>query len=59
MTMLDSLDCDEDDMPVLATLIYRRMRLDSYTPNGILYGAVYIGNEHADKIADCTEQDLT
>ena len=37
MTMLDSFDCDEDEMNVLATTIYRRMRSDNYTPNDSIY----------------------
>ena len=45
MTMLGSFDCDEDEMNVLATTIYRRMRSNNYTPNDIIYGTVYIGNE--------------
>ncbi len=47
MTMLDTFDYEEDDMNVLATTIYRRMRSESYTPNNIIYGTVYIGNENA------------
>ena len=40
MAMLDSLDCDEDEMNVLATTIYRRTRSDNYRPNDIIYGTV-------------------
>ena len=38
MMMLDTFDCEEDDMNVLATTIYRRMRSESYTPDDIIYG---------------------
>ena len=44
MSMLDTFDCEEDpcgdELNVLATTIYRRMRRDSYTPNDIIYGTV-------------------
>ena len=59
MTMLDTFDYEEDDMNVLATTIYRRMRSGSYTPDNIIYGAVYIGNENADEVVDFTKEDLT
>ena len=59
MIMLDTFDCEEDDMNVLATSIYRRMRSDNYTPDDIIYGTVYIGNENADKVIDFTKEDLT
>ena len=56
MIMLDTFDCDEDDMKVLATTIYRRMRSENYTPDDIMYGAVDIGNENADKVIDFTKK---
>ena len=59
MTMLDTFDYEEDDMNVLATTIYRRMRSDSYTQDDIIYGAVYIGNENANEVIDFTKEDLT
>ena len=59
MTMLDTFDYEEDDMNVLATTIYRRMRSDSYTPDDIMYGAVYIGDENAHAVIDFTKEDLT
>ena len=40
MIMPDTFDCEEDDMNVLATTIYRRMRSKSYTPDDIIYGTV-------------------
>ena len=42
MIMPDTFDCDEDDMNVLATTIYRRMRSENYTPDDIIYRTVYI-----------------
>ena len=36
MIMLDTFDYEEDDMRVLATTIYRRMRSGSYTPDDII-----------------------
>ena len=59
MIMLDTFDCEEDDMNVLATTIYRRMRSESYTPDDMIYGTVYIGNENADEVTGFTEEDLT
>ena len=35
------------------------MRSDNYTPNDIIYGTVYIGNENADEIINFTKADLT
>ena len=46
-------------MSVLATTIYRRVRSENYTPDGLIYGTVYIGNENADKVIDFTKEDLT
>ena len=45
MTMLNSFDCDEDEMNALATTIYRRTRSRNYAPNDIIYGTLYIGDE--------------
>ena len=61
MIMLDTFDCEEDDMNVLATTIYRRMRSESYTPDDIIYGTVYIyiGNENANEVIDFTKEDPT
>ena len=63
MTMLDTFDCEEDpcggDLNVLATTIYRRMRSENYTPDYIIDGTVYIGNDTADKIVDFKMADLT
>ena len=59
MTMLDTLDYEEDDMNVWATTIYRRMRSGNYTPDDIIYGTVYIGNENANKVVDFTKEELT
>ena len=59
MIMPDTFDCDDDDMNVLATTIYRRLRSESYTPDDIIYGTVYIGNETADEVIDFTKEDLT
>jgi hypothetical protein len=61
MIMPDTFDCDEDDMNVLATTIYRRLRSEGYTPDDIIYGTVYIyiGNENADEVIDFTKKDLT
>ena len=59
MIMLDTFDYEEDDMNVLATTIYRRMRSENYTPDDIIYGAVYIGNENANGVIDFTKEDLT
>ena len=59
MIMPDNFDCEEDDMNVLATTIYRRLRSESYTPDDIIYGTVYIGNENADEVIDFTKEDLT
>ena len=59
MIMPDTFDCDEDDMNALATTISRRMRLENYTPDDIIYGTVYIGNENADEVIDFTKEDLT
>ena len=63
MTMLDTFDCEEDpcgdELNVLATTIYRRMRSENYTPDDIIYGAVYIGNENANEVIDFTKEDLT
>ncbi len=42
MIMPDNFDCDEDDMNVLATTIYRRMLSENYTHDDIIYGTVYI-----------------
>ena len=58
MIVPDTFDCDEDDMNVLATTIYSRLRSESYTPDDIIYGTVYIGNENADKVIDFTKEDL-
>ena len=62
MTMLDTFDCEEepcgDELNVLATTIYRRMRSENYTPDTIIYGTVYIGNENADEVIDFTTEDL-
>ena len=38
MIMPDTFDCDDDDMNVLATTIYRRLRSESYTPDDIFTG---------------------
>ena len=63
MTMLDTFDCEEDpcggEFNVLATTIDRRMQSGSYTPDDIIYGTVYIGNENANKVIDFTKEDLT
>ena len=63
MTMQHTFDCEEDpcgdQLTVLATTIYRHMRSENYTPDNIIYGTVYIGNENADKIVDFTKADLT
>ena len=56
--MLDTFDCEEDETNVLATTIYRRMRSGNYTPDNIIYGTVYIGNENADEVIDFTKEDL-
>ena len=53
MDMLDSFDCNKDDMNVLATTIYRR------TPRAIIYGSVYIGNANEEHIIDYTKEYLT
>ena len=58
MTMLDTFDDEDDDVNVLATTIYRRMRSENYTPDYIIYGTVYIGNENANKVIDFTKEDL-
>ena len=63
MTMLDTFNREEDDpcgdeLNVLATTIYRRMRSENYTPDDIIYGTVYIGNETATEIIDFTKEDL-
>ena len=42
MTMPDTFDYEEDVMNVLATTIHRRMRSGNYTPDDIIYGAVYM-----------------
>ena len=42
MIMPDTLDCEADDMNVLATTIYLRMRSENYTPDDTIYGTVYI-----------------
>ena len=42
MIMLDTFDCEEDDINVFATTIYCRMRSEYYTPDDIIYGTVYI-----------------
>ena len=52
MTMLDTFDYNEDDMNVLATTIYCRVRSEYYAPDVIIYGTVYIGNENAEKVID-------
>ena len=59
MIMPDNFDCEEDDINVLATTIYRRLRSENYTPDDIIYGTVYIGNENANKVIDFTKEDLT
>ena len=59
MIMPDNFDCEEDDMNVLATTIYRRLRSENYTPDHIIYGTVYIGNENADEVIDFTKAGLT
>ena len=59
MTVLDTLDYEEDDMNVCATTIYRRMRSGNYTPDDIIYGTVYIGSGNANKVVDFTKEDLT
>ena len=59
MIMLDTFDCEEDNMNVLATTIYRRMRSENYTPDDIIYGTVYIGNANADEVIDLTKESLT
>ena len=59
MIMLDTFDCEEDDMNVLATTIYRRVRSGNYTPDDIIYGTVYIGNANADEVNDFTKECLT
>ena len=35
------------------------MRSDNYTPDDIIYGTVYIGNENAYKVIDFTKEGLT
>ena len=63
MTMLGTFDCEEDpcgdELNVLVTTSYRRTRSETYTPDDIIYGAVYIGNENANKVIDFTKEDLT
>ena len=59
MIMLDTFDCEEDDMNVLAMTIYRRMRSENCTPDDIIYGTVYIGNENANEVIDFTTEGLT
>ena len=59
MIMPDNFDCEEDDMNVLATTISRRILSDNYTPDDIIYGTVYIGNENADEVIDFTKEGLT
>ena len=57
--MPDNFDCGEDDTNVLATTIYRRLRSESYAPDNIIHGTVYIGNENADEVIDFTKKYLT
>ena len=63
MATLDTFDCKKgpcgDEFNVLATTIYRRMRSENYTPDNMIYGTVYIGNENANKVIDFTKEDLT
>ena len=63
MTMLDTFDCEEDpcgdELNVLATTIYRRMRSENYTPDDIIYGTVYIDKENANEVIDFTKEYLT
>ena len=35
------------------------MRSENYTPNDIIYGTVYVGNENANKVIDFTKEDPT
>ena len=58
MIMPDNFDCEEDDMNVLATTIYRRLRSENYTPDDMIYGTVYISNETINEIIDFTKEDL-
>ena len=62
MTMLDTFNREDDpcgdELNVLATTIYRRMWSEDYTPDDIIYGTVYIGNETATEIIDFTKEDL-
>ena len=63
MTMLDTFNREEDpcgdELNVLATTIYRRMRSENYTPDDMIYGTVYISNETINEIIDFTKEDLT
>ena len=58
MTMLDTLDYENDDINVIATTIYRHMRSPDFTPDDIILGTVYISNETIDEIIDFTKEDL-
>ena len=63
MTMLDTFNREDDpcgdELNVLATTIYRNTRSNTYTPNDMIFGTVYIGNETATEIIDFTKEDLT
>ena len=56
MAMLDL--CPEgDQLNILATVLFRRLRYKDQEPDDAIFGTVYIANETVDEIIDFTMDD--
>ena len=56
MTMLDTFNKD-DDLNILATMLFRKLRSPHHEPDDVICGTVYIANETVDEIIDFTMDD--
>ena len=55
--MLDTFT-EEDEPNVVATMIYRKLKHPSYTPDDVICGAVFLSNGSMDELKDFTMQDF-
>ena len=56
LTMLDTFNAD-DDLNILATMLFRKLRPPLHDPDDVICGTVYIANETVDDIIDFTIDD--
>ncbi len=57
ITMLDQFQPEDEPNP-LATMLFRKLRAEHYTPDDIIFGKVFLANETDDELIDFTKEDF-